>query len=209
MRDTFLECGGVVARLLREPVLVRRWSDGSALPDFSVGGLARHLANQVTASVPLLAAVPDGAVPVVPVLAHFTGNPWVTSGVDSADNVGIRRRGEAAAARQTPGELVVEVDGALRTLRGVLAAGPADRVVGLGDWALALPDFLLTRVVEMVVHVDDLAVSLGLPTPDLPADAVEAAVGLLARLAVWRHGPVAVVRALARRERAPESVAAL
>jgi hypothetical protein len=90
-----------------------------------------------------------------------------------------------------------------------MPGAPADRVVDLGDWALTLDDFLLTRVLEVVVHADDLAVSLGVATPALPVAATDAAVELLARLAVWRHGPVAVVRALARRERAPDSVAAL
>jgi hypothetical protein len=59
------------------------------------------------------------------------------------------------------------------------------------------------------VHADDLAVSLNLPTPPLPATATEATIQLLARLAAWRHGPLPVVRALARRERAPASIAAL
>ncbi|HTF10052.1 MAG TPA: hypothetical protein VK659_17935 [Asanoa sp.] len=48
-----------------------------------------------------------------------------------------------------------------------------------------------------------------MPTPDLPPAATEATVALLARLATWRYGPMAVVRALARKERAPASVAAL
>jgi hypothetical protein len=34
------------------------------------------------------------------------------------------------------------------------------------------------------------------------------AIAVLARIATWRHGPLAVVRALARRERAPETIAA-
>jgi hypothetical protein len=64
-------------------------------------------------------------------------------------------------------------------------------------------------VLELVVHVDDLAVSLTVATPPLPAAATDATIQLLARLAAWRHGPMPVVRALARQERAPASVAAL
>lgn len=207
IRDAFLESGAVVAALLREPVLAERWGAPSALPDFTVGGLARHLANQVTGTVGYLEAAPGGSV--VPLLEHFTGNTWMTSGVDSEDNVGIRRRGEAAAASMTAGGLAGEVDAALVDLGRVVAGVPEGRVVDLGEWALTVEDFLVTRVLEIVVHVDDLAVSLGVPTPVLPAAATEATVVLLARLAVWRHGPVAVVRALARRERAAGSVAAL
>ncbi|MGH3731661.1 MAG: hypothetical protein ACRDTU_23380 [Micromonosporaceae bacterium] len=43
----------------------------------------------------------------------------------------------------------------------------------------------------------------------LSPEAVDATVTLLARLAVWRHGSLPVLRGLTRRERAPESIAAL
>ena len=32
------------------------------------------------------------------------------------------------------------------------------------DWSLSMDDFLLTRMIEMMVHSDDLAVSLGVDT---------------------------------------------
>jgi hypothetical protein len=184
-----------------------RWSEPSALADFSIGGLARHLANQVTRTVPLFAAAPGSSA--IPVLEHYTRNAWVTSGVDGADNVWIRQRGEQAAAVTTPQALVDEVDAALSELRRFVPVEPAERVVDLGDWGLTVDDFLLTRVMELVVHTDDLAVSLDVPTPEMSTAATDATIHLLARVAAWRHGPLAVVRALARRERAPETIAAL
>ena len=207
IRDAFLSAGETAATLLREPALSARWSEPSALADFSVAGLARHLANQVTRTVPLLAAAPGGSA--IPVLEHFTGSAWVASGVDGEDNVGIRQRSEEAADVTTPRALVDEVDTALAELHRVVPAEPAGRVVDLGEWGLAVDDFLLTRVMELVVHSDDLAVSLGVPTPPLPAAATDATIQLLARIAAWRHGPLAVVRALARQERAPEVISAL
>jgi hypothetical protein len=207
IRDAFLSATETAATLLREPAVSARWSKPSALDDFSVGGLARHLANQVTRTVPLLAAVPGSSA--IALLEHYTRNAWVTSGVDGADNVWIRQRGEEAAAVTTPQALVDEVDAALSELRRFVLAEPAERVVDLGDWGLAVDDFLLTRVMELVVHTDDLAVSLDLPTPEMPTAATDATIQLLARVAAWRHGPLAVVRALARRERAPETIAAL
>jgi hypothetical protein len=207
IRDAFLSVAETAATLLREPAVSARWSKPSALDDFSVGGLARHLANQVTRTVPLLAAAPGSSA--IAVLEHYTRNAWVTSGVDGADNVWIRQRGEEAAAVTTPQALVDEVDAALSELRRSVLAEPAERVVDLGDWGLAVDDFLLTRVMELVVHTDDLAVSLDVPTPDMPTAATEATIQLLARVAAWRHGPLAVVRTLSRRERAPETIAAL
>src|SRR5947209_8128739 len=99
IREAFLSSDAVVVGLLREPVLAERWGGPSALADFSVGGLARHLANQVTHTVAVVASAPGGVA--IPVLEHFTRNTWVTSGVGGADNVGIRRRAEAAVAAST------------------------------------------------------------------------------------------------------------
>ncbi|TNH31388.1 hypothetical protein FHG89_02560 [Micromonospora orduensis] len=207
IRPAFLDVAETAAALVREPMLIERWSTPSALPDFSTGGLARHLANQVTHTVTVLAAAPGASA--ISVLEHFTGNAWVTSGADSADNIGIRRRSEQAAASTTATNLADLVDAALSELRTTVPAQPADRIVDLGDWGLQVDDFLLTRVVELVVHIDDLAVSLGLPTPAMPETAAAAAIKLLSSLAAWRHGSLTVIRALARQERAPTSIAAL
>jgi hypothetical protein len=43
----------------------------------------------------------------------------------------------------------------------------------------------------------------------VPQEATDATIALLARTAAWRHGPLAVVRALARQERAPQTISAL
>jgi uncharacterized protein (TIGR03083 family) len=207
IRHAFLDSSAAAATLLRDPAVAASWSAPSALPGFTVGGLARHLANQVTRTLTLLSAPPGGTA--IPVLDHFTGAGWVASGVDSADNRGILQRGEDAAAQTTPADLAAEVDAALEELRSAVPAQSEDRVVDLGDWGLQVDDFLLTRVLELVVHTDDLAVSLDVPTPSPSPAAAEATVELLGRLAVWRHGSLPVVRALARRERAPDSIAAL
>ncbi|GAA4198831.1 hypothetical protein GCM10022220_00550 [Actinocatenispora rupis] len=207
IRDAYLGAAAVAATLLHDPAVADRWSAPSALPDFSVAGLARHLANQVTHTVALLAAPP--AATAIPVLAHFTGNEWTTTGTDSEANVGIRRRGERDAAATTPAALADTTDAALAELRRIVPGEPVDRIVDVGDWGLRVDDFLLTRLMELVVHGDDLAVSVGVPTPEMPPAATEATIDLLARVAAWRHGPLAVVRALSRTERAPATISAL
>ncbi|MEH0933947.1 maleylpyruvate isomerase N-terminal domain-containing protein [Micromonospora psammae] len=207
IRPAFLDAAETAMALLRNPILAEQWSSPSALPDFSTGGLARHLANQVTQTVTFLAAPPGESA--ISVLEHFTGNAWVTSGVGSADNIDIRRRSEQTAAATTARELADAVDAALTDLGATVTAQPPDRIVDLGDWGLKVDDFLLTRVMELVVHTDDLAVSLGLPTPPMPQTATEATIQLLSSLAAWRHGSLNVIRALARQERAPTSISAL
>jgi hypothetical protein len=86
---------------------------------------------------------------------------------------------------------------------GQLAAGIAHDVVLVTwqGWALRRDDFLLTRLLEIVVHTDDLAVSVAVPTPEFPDDAFAPVRDLLVRLAANRHGQSAVISTLTRRER--------
>ena len=77
-------------------------------------------------------------------------------------------------------------------------------------WALTLDDLLLTRMMEIAVHSDDLAVSVDLPTPAFPPRVFTPVLGLLTALAVERHGQAAPCCAAsaagsARRRRSPRS----
>jgi len=78
-----------------------------------------------------------------------------------------------------------------------------------GQWCLSLDDFLTSRLLELLIHVDDLALSIGVTPPAMPASAIDLVLELLMGLAVQRHGTTAVLRALSRRERAPQSIAAI
>jgi len=77
-----------------------------------------------------------------------------------------------------------------------------------GPWSLTLDDFLVTRMMEITVHSDDLAASVGIPTPELAESVTAPVLDLLVRLSVRRHGQTAVVRALSRAERAPTTISA-
>jgi hypothetical protein len=91
------------------------------------------------------------------------------------------------------------VDSAIEQLATVLASAP-DRPVRMpiwGPWSLRLDDLLTTQMLELAVHSDDLAVSVRISTPALPERAVDTMIDLLSHLAVRRHRPTAVLRALA------------
>jgi hypothetical protein len=75
-------------------------------------------------------------------------------------------------------------------------------------WALPTDDYLTTRMMEMVVHGDDLAASVGVDTPTYPDDVARPVLDLLTGVAVRRHGLTDVVRALSRPQRAPRSISA-
>ncbi|GGJ90365.1 hypothetical protein GCM10010123_20250 [Pilimelia anulata] len=158
----------------------------------------------ITLDAPLTGEAP------IPLLEHYTQAAWRGGDINNAPNTALRDEGEAAA-EDGAAALVKQCRQQLAELRDRLPAEPADRLVfhPRGPWTLTLDDFLITRLVEIAVHLDDLAVSVGLDAPDLPQEALAPVFAVLTRLAVHEHGPTAVLRALTRAERAPASIAVL
>jgi mycothiol maleylpyruvate isomerase-like protein len=208
VRDAFLEAADSAIELLSRPEVSSAWESPSALAEWSVGGLAGHLASEVPIVLEVLAS-PVGDHQPIPLLEHYARAVWVTSSVDDEVNVAIRRSTDDAAAAG-PAALVERTRAARDEVATALVDQPADRVVVIPwqGWALTLEDFLVTRMMEIAVHSDDLAASVGVDAPLLSPDVLDPVLSLLTGLAVRRHGQAAVLRALTRRERAPDSIAA-
>jgi hypothetical protein len=202
----FLAAARSAQSLLAEPAVAAAWSEPSALPEMSVGGLAAHVAFQVLSVRPVLTAPDDPTVALVGLREYYERAAWRGAGPQAEVNAGIRSHAEDRAG-EGPAEVAAGVAAALDELAAVLPELPAARPVP--SRGLRLDDFLLTRMVEIAVHSDDLAVSVGLATPDLPLDVLEPVLSLLIGLAAGRHGQAAVLRALARVERAPATINAL
>src|SRR5262249_59761396 len=79
------------------PEVARRWGNESACAGMSVGGLACHLAAQVTNTVRLVGAPASDQTPIA-LLEHYERAAWVRSGLDEEVNVGIREGSDAEAA---------------------------------------------------------------------------------------------------------------
>lgn len=208
-RTAYLDAAASVTVLLLDPAVTARWSQPSALAELSTGGLAGHLARQVLNVPVLLAAAPVAESPIS-LLEHYSGVGWLGTSLESEVNVGIRTDGEKDAAGG-PAALAARTAAATATLRTVLPAEPAGRTLHLpwGPWSLSLDDFLVTRMMEIAVHSDDLAASVGIDPPPLPSRVLDPVLALLASLAVRRHGQSAVLRAFSRPERAPASIVAI
>lgn len=206
--DTFVTSAHTAARLVTSEAVRDRWDEESACAGMTVGGLAFHLAAQAGNVVRLMAAEVT-AEPTIPVEEHYRRAAWVNTGLDDEVNVDIRTSADEEAAGGF-GALCTKVAADLEALPGVLAARSADDPVLIPwqGWALSAHDFLVTRLMETLVHSDDLAASVGLPTPEFPDEAVRVVLGLLTAVAVERHGQTALVRALSRPQRAPGSVSA-
>ncbi|WP_412543439.1 maleylpyruvate isomerase N-terminal domain-containing protein [Longispora sp. K20-0274] len=208
IREAFLRAADIAVHLLAEPAVAAAWEEPSALAEFTVGSLSGHLAAQIL-FVPVLLAEPVPAEEVVDLPEFYARSRWIDAPPEDEFNFAILRGGAAEAA-DGPAALVARAAGTMAALRSTLAGEP-DRPVRRDAWvgyALTLDDFLLTRMMELVVHADDLTASVGLPLPEFPAEVAEPVVDLLTRLAVRRHGLSPVLRALTRAERAPATVTA-
>ncbi|MCC2314943.1 maleylpyruvate isomerase N-terminal domain-containing protein [Cellulomonas xiejunii] len=199
--DAFLLAADAVLALVQQPDVAVRWSGPSALPGLGVGGLAVHLGNQVLRAAQAVTRDPGD----LPVLAdadeHYARSAWPTAAPEDPVN---DRSGDETAALDGPEALHERITAHRDAFRDAVASGAARDVVPVSwaGWALRREDFLLTRMVEVVVHADDLAASVGLDTPTFPDEVFDPVRDLLVRLAVARHGQSRVVAALTRRERA-------
>jgi hypothetical protein len=82
-------------------------------------------------------------------------------------------------------------------------AARAVAVIRVSGAQVPLRDYLRTRVLELVVHGDDLICSVpGLAAPGPPPGSLEVSLGVCLQLAQGRVGGLAVLRAFTRGERA-------
>lgn len=205
IRDAYLDTARVGRNLVAAPEVAAAWEAPSALREFTVRGLAGHLVRAATAVEPYLDRdEPEGPGRGAAVyFAAATDEPDIDADIHRR----IRQGGEGEAAHGQEA-LLARYDAALERLAPRLAAERPDRLVrAFKDIVLTLDDFLVTRCIELLVHIDDLAVSVGVPTPEPAVAAAGPAIAALVDVARLRHGDVAVLRGLTRRER--DSVEAL
>ncbi|MFD0068710.1 maleylpyruvate isomerase N-terminal domain-containing protein [Streptomyces sp. NPDC056637] len=209
LRDAYLGAAAQAVTLLGAPEVAASWEMTSALTEMTVGGLAGHLAYQVFSVTPALQASTSQEAPI-PLLEHYSRAAWIDAPLDGEVNAGIRAKGEDIASEGAQ-MLLEHARAALAEQKVALPEVRGDLVVFMPQtgWALSLDDFLVTRMMELAVHMDDLAVSVGIAAPELSTTAFEPVLTLLARLAARRHGQAALLRALARAERAPSAINAL
>jgi mycothiol maleylpyruvate isomerase-like protein len=93
IRDDFLSASRAATDLLRKPAVAAAWTEPSALPEFSVGGLAGHLAYQILA-IPRILSEPVPSEPTIALLEHYQQVAWIGAGVNEEVNVRIRDGGD-------------------------------------------------------------------------------------------------------------------
>jgi len=202
--DAFWLASDHIVELLDDEATAKHWEEPSALEGMTVGGLVAHVLQGVVWLERLLEAPVPTDVPVVAFGDYFGGFKVVT-----ADDFGNEiHRYVRALAQRDAGRPVEDTKTKFREvlarLRKKLDRQPGDRLLDMRPTlpaAMRLDDRLRVEIVELVVHGDDLAASIGREDSELPPEAVTIALGALLESPRRRHGDRAVVRAMARRER--------
>ena len=197
----FADSGARAHSVLATNAVREHWWDPSGLPEMTVGDVAGHLlAVLLMFDRRYDLAVPPGVVPAEPGRVGYAavrlGHP---SDLDRPPFRIPREGGRRVAARGHAAAL--ERFGALlASLETRLRDDDPDRPVLVADGAATgLRVFTTTRIVELVVHGDDLAEGAGIVIPTPSADAAEIVIDHLVAAVRHRVGDAATIRALAGR----------
>ena len=198
----FLEMGSTVGALLDNPLVEQRWDEPSALEHMTVGSLAAHLGRAFTTAWLYLQA--DECM----VDEDIDASTYFFRAFDQPDDDLAEVRANIVQRANDDAEPGVDAvrerhQRTVSDLRTKLIGEAADRGIEVfGGVCMPLDSYLVTRMVEAVIHCDDLAYSLGVDMPTFAPDVVDLVMVALLGMARERHGDVAVLRTFARGERA-------
>ena len=200
-RSDYLAAAAAAREVIALPGVALRWEEPSALAQMTVGALAAHMVRAVTSIEHAIEDAEPADLAIISAAAYYAP---LDADLESGLNVRVRA---TAAEEALVGHRAVlgRMDRGLARLRSRLESQPEGRLVAVRDGeVLRLDDYLATRIIELALHTDDLCLSVGRETPELPGIGV--AIQTLIAVAAHRHGDLAVLRALARRERDPDQV---
>lgn len=193
----FLDGAGVVADAIGDRRVADSWDRPSVLEEQTVAGLCGHLARGSWIVADYLSAGSPASPPDFESAAHYFAAFADTAGPEM--HRGIRERGAAIAA-DGPAALVATLRANLEALVPDLERLPGDHLMAvIGGKVVRLHDYLVSRIVEQAVHLDDLARSIGAEPWPLPDSHVALAISVGVEVAKLRQGAPAVLRALYRR----------
>jgi hypothetical protein len=198
VRLLVVEAVDAAAGLIGSETVGARWAEPSALAGMTVGALCAHLVRAAGSVLAYLDRTDPGAEPPDALLTPVT---YFHAALDSPIHERIKEvsADEAAVGSAEVARHCADVAAALRSR---LAEEPTGRrVAALGGRMLSLDDFCRTRLIEVLLHLDDVAASVGLPIPDTSPEGRTIVIDTLIGIARRQHGDWAVLHALARGER--------
>lgn len=203
VRRMVIDSSAVAATLVNSPQVRNQWGQQSALAGMTVGALAAHLVRATGATLAYLDRTDVDTQPERELLSKVS---YFHAAVDSPihDRIKAVSADEAAAGHEQVAARATQV---AESLAARLPNEPVDRLVGaLGDRMLTLDDFCRTRMIEIGMHIDDLAHSVSVPTPELSADVTAEIIDIIVGIGRNQHGDWPIIHALARSERSTTQV---
>lgn len=183
--------------LVGHPAVARSWVEDSVLAGYRVGGLAAHLVRSIETIRHYAEAdqpAPDAVL--VDAAGYYAAVLDDHHPLTSAFHAQVRARGES---RVDAGHDALTAAAAAALVWLEAQQFDLDRPVSVLDGtAIRLGDYLDTRLVELVIHSDDLAVSVGIEAPAFGDRDWRVVSEVLAACARRRHSPRRLALASAR-----------
>jgi len=196
-RAAYLDAARVAVALSESHDVRDRWDEPTVLPHLRVGALVAHLARSVLQPASYLDTDAVTNTDGIDAVGHYRSFTNLRDPRSEANTSTVERAVAAAAAGHRA--VVGAMPRALRSLEARLEAFPEDRVVTtFGDLPMTLDEYLRTRCVELSVHVDDLARSVG-RSDHVPEAAIRIAIDVVLDVAADRIGMIDVLRSLTGR----------
>lgn len=195
----FLAAARYAGDVLASPVLAAAWTRDSALPRMTVGAVAGHLFLVIRRVDKHLDAPEEIATGARAIANYGWLRVQTEEDLDRPDHQTVRADGDHVANWGWQAVAAAYAE-RVNKLDARLATGCPETVV-LASGVMDFQAYLATRVVDVLVHADDLAASVGLTPSDLPADAATVAIELLVDAARSIHGDLEILRSLTRSER--------
>ena len=206
--DAYLGAVDWLRGILRRAEVTEHWSKGSVVAEYTVGGLAAHAVHSVVWLDQVLKDVEPVGLRQVRIAEFF--------GINRVDEIAIRdpfsaslRAAAEAFAATGPYVVIATCTASRDELVALLSKASGERavpVVRVPGAQVPLRDYLRTRVLEVVVHGDDVACSIpGMSVADPPPDAMEVCLGVCVEMARERLGDIETLRAFTRGERSATS----
>jgi hypothetical protein len=197
----WVESANVALSLVDDAQVQVQWTDPSSLPQMTVGALAGHLLHSGILMVEEAFAITE--VPAGQPITATRMLSWVPLDNESPVHDGVRSVAESQTIEGRQ-ELVERVRASLKRSETALSNASPSLILAF-SWApslsMTLSEFLRSRILELVVHGDDLVHSVGIEQLPFERDAIDLACHLGIDINIQRYGSSAVLRSLFRRDR--------
>ena len=190
----FLSSATALVHLLGE-IRDEQWSE-PGLGSWTVRSLAGHTARAILTVENYLLQEEPGDVTIATAEDYYS-----TAYLIFTDDAAVAARG-IEAGEWLGANPAAQVSAALARATAAIESQPSNRIVSIGGMGIRLPEYLRTRVFELVVHTIDLSRATGLPH-GLPDFAVQDAVTLAAAVASRGGSGEDVLLALTGRRHLP------